>query len=745
MSLVHAPPRTTIRQEAREGVRLRGLGSWHHLSLAAILALSAVLNMLWLNRQGYTNTYYAAAVRSMMESFHTFFFVSFDPGGFVTVDKPPAGFWVQTAFAKLLGFHGWSILLPQALAGVGSVALMYLLVRRGWGLVAGLLAALGMAVTPVAVAVNRNNTIDSLLVFTLLLAVWAVLTATRGGRLRWLLVGMALVGVGFNIKMLQAYFAVPALALVYLVGAPRGLWTRLWHLAVSGVVLITVSFAWIAAVELTPADQRPYIGSSQHNSALELALGYNGLQRLLGMQRGSSPPAAAAADTVTSSSGADTAVAVAAPPSDSTAAGTTDAAPAADAGAAASPAPPDGGGGRPGGLFDNGDAGPLRLFTRQLGGQAGWLLGLAVIGMVAGIMQVGPRRRDPRLHTVVVWAAWLLPAAAFFSVAGFFHSYYLVMLAPPVAGLAAIGLVALWRSGSKGGPRQVLLPAALLAGATVQIVLLRHYPGWTGRLAPPLLAFTVLAALLLTVGRLLHHPIRRVWMMRAAAVAVTAAVFLVPAVWSVETMRNLGGGSLPAGGPPSATDMGGSGGMPGPGVAPAGADGQAALAQDGQRTTDGADAARPDGGPGGSINQAVIDFLVANRADATFLAATASSQTAGPIIIQTGAPVMALGGFSGTDPILTLEQFVAKVQAGEVRYLLVGDGPGGLPPGGASPAAGTADGATAPAEANRQDGGPGGQSAITTWVMQHCTLVPAFALGGTTTHLYDCATAVQGG
>ena len=255
--------------------------TWERAALTAVLTLAAGLELLRLNRLGYGNTYYAAAVRSMLDNWKAFFFASFDAAGFVTVDKPPAGLWVQTAFAKLFGFHGVVLLLPSSLSAIASVALVYHLVRRGFGAAAGLLAALAMAVTPIAVAASRTNNLDSLLVLVLLLAAWAVLKAAETGRLSLLLGGAALVGLGFTIKMLQAYLVVPAFALVYLVTAPVSVVRRIGQLALAGAVLAAFSLSWPLAVELTPTDQRPYIGSSKQNSALDLAFGYNGLSRQL--------------------------------------------------------------------------------------------------------------------------------------------------------------------------------------------------------------------------------------------------------------------------------------------------------------------------------------------------------------------------------------------------------------------------------------------------------------------------------
>ncbi|HET7094566.1 MAG TPA: glycosyltransferase family 39 protein, partial [Thermomicrobiales bacterium] len=360
---------------------------WHRLALAGILLLAAALNLFRLNQLGYANAYYAAGVRSMLTSWRNFFFVSFDPGGFVSVDKPPLGFWVQAASARLFGFSALSLLLPQALAGVASVGLLYWLARRVFGPAAGLLAALALALTPISVAVDRNNTIDAVLILTLLAAVWAVSRAAERSSFGWLVAGAALVGLGFEIKMLQAYLVAPALWLAYFVGARRGWRVRIAHLAAATVVLLVVSLAWATIVDLTPADERPYVGSSETNSALDLALGYNGLFRLVpaswlpasltgpfgGMRAGERPPAS---------------------------------------GDAPNEAPR----GMPGvrGL----EPGPLRLFSTFLGGQIGWLLPLAALGGVAAWLQTRTRWPFDRRHiALTIWGGWFVTAAAFFSVA----------------------------------------------------------------------------------------------------------------------------------------------------------------------------------------------------------------------------------------------------------------------------------------------------------------------------------------
>src|SRR5947209_11183922 len=257
-------------------------GIWPRLALAGVMLISIFMNFFQLGQNGFANLYYASAIRSMLDNWHNFFFVAFDPGGFVSIDKPPLGFWLQAASAKIFGFTPFSVFLPQALAGVLSVLLLYSLVRHHFGVVAGLLAALALAISPISVLTNRNNTIDSTLVLVMLLGAWAVLKAAEKGKLRWLLLCAVFVGLGFNIKMLEAYLAVPAYGLLYLLAAPRRVWIRVAHLALAALLMLTISLSWAVAVDLTPASSRPYVGSSQNNSELSLALGYNGIQRLLG-------------------------------------------------------------------------------------------------------------------------------------------------------------------------------------------------------------------------------------------------------------------------------------------------------------------------------------------------------------------------------------------------------------------------------------------------------------------------------
>ncbi|MFZ5917885.1 MAG: glycosyltransferase family 39 protein [Chloroflexota bacterium] len=643
--------------------------SWHHVALPGVILLSVFFNFYRLAQEGYGNLYYAATVKSMLTSWHNFFYASFDPGGFVTVDKPPLGFWVQATSAALFGFDGWSLLLPQALAGVLSVLLLYGLVGRVFGRTAALMAALVLAVTPISVATNRNNTIDGLLLLVLLLAAWAASLAAetwagRGrsqSRLRWLLLSALLVGLGFNIKMLQAYMVLPAFYLLYLLTTPLPWWKRIVHLTLASVLLLAVSLSWAVIVDLTPPENRPYIGSSENNTVMELIIGHNAAARLLpqgllgsgasstqqpplpgwrpGQPRGYQPPAP--------------------PPGQS----------------GPFPPPP---GDRPdpqlqppqgqsyqagGGLLGNetGERSLTRLFNRQLAGQTSWLLPLAGMGLLAAAWQVRPRRPLDRRHqALLLWTAWLLPQMAFFSIATLFHRYYLSMLAPAVAALVGAGMSAMWQDYRQGGWRGWLLPLALIATAAVQIAILNPFPEWGRWLSPLVGGLGVAAAVGLTVARLVGQMDRR-WPLVAAGVGVLA-LLVAPAVWAAMPVWHGGDANLPYAGPDLLEQPHLSGEM--------------------------------------AAFSSLIDVLLASRGDEPFILATLRANDAAPIILQTGEPVMALGGFSGGDPILSAEELEAWVAAGAVRFFLLSD-----------------------------EGGA--QRELAAWIGDRCTAVPARLWQGT--------------
>lgn len=642
---------------------------WNRIALGAIVLLSIFMDFFLLGQNGYGNLYYASGVKSMGDSFHNFFFVALDPGGFVTIDKPPVGFWLQTLSAKIFGFTAFSIFLPQALCGVLAVVLLYYLVKRHFGVVAGLVAALALAVTPISVVTDRNNTIDGTLALVLLLAAWAVIHAAETGKLRWLLLSAVFVGLGFNIKMAEAYLVVPALILTYLFCAPRTIWTRVWHLLLALLVMFAISLSWAVAVDLTPAALRPYVGSTQNNSELSLAFGYNGLNRLhigfLGGNGagGSNRSGVGNANTTTTGSGK----------------GTT--ATSGNALTTAARAIEDELGA--GGAFQGG---PLRLFSASLGGQIAWLLPFALLAIVALAWQ---RRfnfqRDRQQLGLILWGFWLLTMATFFTLDGSFHQYYMTEMAPGLAALVGIGLVIMWQDYRRADWRGWLLPFALIVTAVAQIYMLMSYPTWSSWLSPLIAVLTVLAVLVLILFRFRSRLYPGELALRVAGTAVSVgmlALLVAPAIWAGYSVIHNTKSSFPTAGP---TAQGGQGGAAG-GFAFAGGgitgtrkgNGGGRNADRGDRTgrTRGQNAftgglAAAFGGGSTQASPALIRYLEANQGSAKFLVATPNASTAEPLILSTNKPVMAMGGFSGSDPILTTSSLQTLINSGAVRFFLI--------------------------------------------------------------------------
>ena len=694
------------------------------LGPAGAVALSFALNFVRIGKEGFGDRYYAAAVKSMLAGFHNFFFASFDPGGFVTVDKPPLGLWLQTLSAKIFGFHGWALILPQALAAALSVGLLYRLVKKAWGPSAGLAAALILAVSPISVAVSRTNQLDSLLVAVLLLAAGAVLAAAERASLKWLLAAMVLVGLGFNIKMLAAYTALPAIVAVYFFGTRIRLRARIGHLALAAVVLLGVSLSWAVMVDLTPEDRRPYVDNSRNNTELELIVDWNGINRLIpqGLRRGRGgfPPAAGPGMRGGGRPGLQASANGLAPsPSPGTSAGA--AAPLQKAAPAAGAR-----GGGPGGAgtaAEGGRAGILRLFNRELGGQIGWMIVFGLIGAGAAVLKLRrPLFKDASSRSLLLWLAWFFVMAAYFCTAGFFHRYYLCLIAPAVAALGGLAFVKL-RDRVLGSPAgSWLFPLAVLATAGVQIALLQAYPGWNAALIFALGSLCLVSTELFVFPKFRGQagPGRE----RMAAALGLAGLLVVPLFWSMTPLIYGGTPNMPAAGPELAG--GAANARPGAGLGPG---------QGGPRATalitalrnragfglgfrSGPAGARPANDELRSTN--LLKFALSHRQGEKFLLAVPTARQAWDIILETGAPVMAMGGFMGSDHILSPEKIERMVAAGEVRYFLVRKIPE-TPAGvrlfapGAGPAAG-------------MRGGPGGgaeeQLAIERWIEKRGTAVP---------------------
>jgi len=592
---------------------------WVRPTLVVLLVTTAGLYLWSLDSSGWANAYYSAAVQAGTHSWKAFFFGSFDWANLITVDKPPAALWVMGLSARLFGVNSWSILAPQAAMGVATVGVLYATVRRWAGSGAGLLAGTVVALTPVAALMFRFNNPDALLVLLLTLAAYAVVRAIDHDATGWLATAGALVGLGFLTKMLQAALVVPAFTAVFLVVAAGSLGRRLFQLAMAGVAMVAASAWWVVIVELWPASARPYIGGSQTNSVIELLLGYNGLGRLTGHETGS----------VVSAPGGATAGA---------------------------------------GTSMWGQTGFGRLFDPQYGGQVSWLLPAALALLVAVVAVSWHTPRTDRLRaSAIVWGGWLLVTAAVISFsAGIIHPYYTVALAPAIGALVGVGGVTLWsrrRSWWAAGA----LSGTLLLTTVWSVTLLNRSSQWQSWLHWVVLfvGFSTSAALLLlpVAGRRIG---------RGLAVSALTVALAGPAAYTLQTVVTAHSGSLPSAGPTVAMGLGGPGGIPG--ATPTGRPPTGALPG-----PPAANRAQPPAGgllDAGAPRAELVDALTADASSYTWVAATVGANQAAGYQLATASPVMALGGFNGSDPSPTLAQFQRDVADGRVHWFIAG-GSGG--------------------------------------------------------------------
>ncbi|MFI5935196.1 ArnT family glycosyltransferase [Actinoplanes sp. NPDC051494] len=689
--------------------RRRGPG-WEKVALGVLLLGTAVLYLWNLSASGWGNSFYAAAAQAGAQSWKAWLFGSLDAGNAITVDKPPAAMWVMGLSARIFGVNSWAILAPQALMGVASVALVYAAVKRWFGPVAGLLAGTALALTPVAVLMFRYDNPDALLVLLMTAGAYATVRAVETASWKWLALTGTLLGFGFLTKMMQAFLVLPAFALVYLVAAPTGLGKRIRDLLVAGLAM-TVSAGWyIALVSLWPASSRPYIAGSTNNTLWELALGYNGLGRILG------------------GSG-------------------------------------NGGGGGGGGGGQNtsfgGATGIGRLFGSSMGLEISWLLPAALLGMVAVLAATWKAPRTDRARAAaLLWGGWVLVTGVTFSyMSGTIHPYYTVALAPGIAALVAVSGRIMWLYRGTLAARLTL--AAMVAGTAVWAWVLLGRSDWLPVLRWAALAVGVLAALVLAVtarpGDAARHGGHRTLRLRkVAVVAVLAGVLSAgagSAAWATATVGEAHTGSIPTSGPAGVTrsGMGGGGGMGGPGGGTGGPGGQrpggtsqddtatgtqdgaptapdSTTTPDGTTTQDGTTAeggtqdgttaesgtqgggGRTGGGMGGQSTSAEMTAAL-KATTTTWSAAVSGATSAADLELASGTAVIALGGWNGSDPSPTLAEFKAYVAAGQITYYISGGGMGG---GGG------------------QDSGTTEASQIATWVSEN---YPSTTIGSST--VYD--------
>jgi 4-amino-4-deoxy-L-arabinose transferase-like glycosyltransferase len=486
---------------------------WARPGLLALLVGTAVLYLWGLGSSGWANSYYAAAAQAGTQDWKAWLFGSLDAGNAITVDKPPAAMWVMGLSGRLFGFNAFTMLLPQALMGVAAVAVLYFTVKRCSGPGAGLIAGAVLALTPVSVLMFRYNNPDALLVLLLVVAAYCTVRAIEKGSVRWMAVTGVVVGFAFLTKMLQAFLPLPALALAFLIAAPTGLWKRLGALAVGGLTMVLSAGWFVALVSLWPADSRPYIAGSTDNSLLQLALGYNGMERIMGRE-----------------------------------------------GSPGGGHMPGGGDGPPGGnVFFGGQPGILRMFGPSFAAEASWLIPAALIGMVAVAVLTWRVARTDRLRaSLVLWGGWLLVTAAVFSfMDGTVHPYYTVALAPSIAAVVGIATVELWRRKDSRVWRSVLALMLLATGGWT-FALLGRTPEWLPAVRWVILVGSIVVALLLVFG--LRRFGRATAVIAAAGMLFGLAGSTAFAVYNV-TQTHSGPGTMSG---PGQKDMfGGHGGGPG--------------------------------------------------------------------------------------------------------------------------------------------------------------------------------------
>ncbi|MGI5180622.1 glycosyltransferase family 39 protein [Dactylosporangium sp. CA-152071] len=622
---------------------------WARPALGVLLVGTLVAYVWNLSASGWGNAFYAAAAQAGGESWKAWFFGSSDASNFITVDKTPGALWVTGLSVRVFGLSSWSILVPQALIGVATVWLLYATVRRWHGPAAGLLAGAVLATTPIAALMFRFNNPDALLMLLLVAGVYGMVRALERGSTWWLVFAGSSVGFGFLTKMLQALLVVPAFALAYLLFAPTGWGRRIVQLLVAGAAVVVSAGWWVATVELIPASWRPYVGGSQNNSILELTLGYNGLGRITGNETGSV----------------------------------------------------GGGGGANGGRW--GETGWSRLFDGQTGGQASWLLPAALIFLVAGLVW------STRKAAYVLWGGWLVVTAVVFStMQGIFHDYYTVALAPAIGALVAMGTATLWRR--RGNVYALLtLSSAVAVSAIWSYVLLARATGFQ----PWLKVAVLLAGAAGAAGLLVSQQLGRGIGWRVSLAAAAAALFAVlggPVAYSLNTIATphsgsivtagpaVAGGSFPGGGGRGGTGGGpsrnggfpgggfpggtgtGTGGFPGPAGAGGGFPGGGGAGQRG---------GMGGGGMGGLLNATtpsaeLVALLREDAARYTWVGAAVGSNSASGYQLATELPVMAIGGFNGSDPAPSLAQFQQYVADGQIHYFIGGAGVGGRSNGGSS-------------------------------------------------------------
>ncbi|WP_239164538.1 glycosyltransferase family 39 protein [Actinoplanes palleronii] len=586
--------------------------------MGLLLVATATLYLWNLSESGWGNSFYAAAAQAGAQSWKAWLFGSLDAGNAITVDKPPAAMWVMGLSARIFGVNSWAILAPQALMGVASVWLLYLAVKRWFGHVAGLLAGAALALTPVAVLMFRYDNPDALLVLLMTAAAYTTVRATETASGKWLVWTGVLLGFGFLTKMMQAFLVLPAFALVYLVAAPTTPGKRIKHLLLAGLALVVSAGWFIALVSLWPASSRPYIAGSTNNTLWELALGYNGLGRILGG----------------SGNGGG-----------------------------------GGGGGGGGNTGFGGATGIGRLFGTSMGTEISWLLPAALIAMVAVLAVTWTAPRTDRARAgMLLWGGWLLVTGVTFSyMSGTIHPYYTIALAPSIAAVVGIGARVLWLYRAEMWAR-IVLAGMVLATAGWGFVLLGRTEWMPALRWAALAAGTIAAIALIAPAAQLR---------RLAVIGVVAGLLstgLGSAAYATATVGVAHTGSIPSSGPSGTSGMGGGFSRTNNESRPSAP--SSSSSSSAAPSTGGAPGGTGGGRGGGSSSNSELTALL--KASTTrWSAAVSGATSAADLELASGTAVIALGGWNGSDPSPTLAEFQASVAAGDIHYFVSGGGMGG--------------------------------------------------------------------
>ncbi|WP_329577917.1 glycosyltransferase family 39 protein [Kitasatospora sp. NBC_01250] len=623
---------TSTLPELREPVPVRrrvwqspvGQPAWARPALLAIAALAGLLYLWGADQDGY-HSFYANAVRSMTVSWKAFLFGSYDPANTITLDKLPGFLWPQALLARLLGFHGWALALPQAVEGVLSVLVLFRTVRLWAGAGAALLAAALFTLTPELVGLFRTPVEEPVFTLLLLLAAESAQRAVRTAGLRALLLAGVWVGLAFQAKMLEAWAVLPVFAGVYLLAAPTRLRRRLAQLALAGLVTVAVSAAWMALVTLTPVADRPYVDGTTDNSAYSMVVGYNFLNRFSAVGLTAERTGSVTVDR-----------------------SRTTAMPAQDGGPQLNPTdgrtgtagPPPG---------DQGDGGWAKLLRSRFASQVGWLYPLAAISLLHALLR---RRRAPRTDPLragyLLWGGWATVFFLSLSAGSIgMHTYYLGSLAVALAALGGAGTVLLWRDFGEGGPRALALPAAVAASVLWSGWLSWRLPTFLPWLAPTAVTTAALALALLGTAKSRWFAglgAGRARIATAGIVAGLVAALLAPTAWAASVLD-----------PKYGSDLRGA-------VGPMAAHRAAAQPVSTRLTPQ---------------EQELFAYVQAHNGGARYLLAAYPWQASSPYILATAARVLPMGGFTGQVPSPTAEQLRELVADGRLRHVLIGREPSG--------------------------------------------------------------------